>query len=131
MQATNIEEALMQNLDGVDEFFLQEVNRSLESARKQGDLERSAKLQQIITTLQSMEESPPEVAFIEELMQAPDEAARQKLLEGRAAEVTPEFLNLLMNFAGQVEEQQPEMAAQLKALYRQALRFSMQRNMSS
>jgi hypothetical protein len=37
----------------------------------------------------------------------------------------------LMNFAGQMEEQQPEMAGQLKALYRQALRFSMQRNMSS
>lgn len=131
IRAPNLEEALMQSLGGVDDIFLQEVNRSLDAARKQGDLERSAKLQQIIATLQSLEESPPEVAFIEELMQAPDDAARQKLLESRAEEVTSEFLNLLMNFAGQVEEQQPEMAAQLKALYRQALRFSMQRNMAS
>lgn len=131
LQAPNVEEALMENLGAVDDFFLQEVNRSLEAARKNGDLERSAKLQQIIAALQSMEEAPPEVAFIEELMQVPEEAARQKLLEEHADEVTPDFLNLLMNFAGQVEEQQPEMAAQLKALYRQALRFSMQRNLGS
>ena len=131
LQAPNLEEALMQNLGGVDDFFIQEVNRSLDAARQKGDLERSAKLQQIIATLQGLEESPPEVAFIEELMLVPDEAARQTLLESRADEVTPDFLNLLMNFAGQMEEQQPEMAGQLKALYRQVLRFSMQRNMES
>lgn len=131
LQAQNVEEALMENLGAVDDFFLQEVNRNLDAAHKQGNLERSAKLQQIIAALQSMEEAPPEVAFIEELMQAPDEPARQQLLESHADQVTPEFLSLLMNFAGQMEEQQPEMAGQLKALYRQALRFSMQRNLAS
>lgn len=131
LQAPNVEDTLMENLGAVDDFFLQEVNRNLDAARKKGDLERSAKLQQIIAALQSMEEAPPEVAFIEELMQAPDETARQQLLESHADQVTPDFLNLLMNFAGQMEEQQPEMAGQLKALYRQALRFSMQRNLSS
>ncbi|HWQ84894.1 MAG TPA: CpXC domain-containing protein, partial [Anaerolineales bacterium] len=107
LQAPNVEEALMENLPGVDDFFVQEVNRSLDAARKQGDLERSGKLQQIIAALQSMEEAPPEVAFIEELMQAPDDASRLQLLESHAEEVTPEFLNLLMNFAGQMDEQQP------------------------
>ena len=131
LKAPNLEEALMENLGAVDDFFLQEINRNLDAARKAGDLERSAKLQKIIAALQSLEESPPEVAFIEELLQAPDEPARQQLLEARAEEVNPDFLNLLMNFAGQMEDQQPEMAGQLMALYRQALRFSMQRNMSS
>jgi hypothetical protein len=131
LKAPNLEEALMENLGAVDDFFLQEINRNLDAARKAGDLERSAKLQKIIAALQNLEESPPEVAFIEELLQAPDEPARQQLLEARAEEVNPDFLNLLMNFAGQMEEQQPEMAGQLMALYRQALRFSMQRNMSS
>ena len=131
LQSPNVEESLMENLGAVDDFFLQEINRNLDAARKAGDLERSAKLQKIIAALQNLEESPPEVAFIEELLQAGDEAARTELMESRAEEVTPDFLNLLMNFAGQMEEQQPEMAGQLKALYLQALRFSMQRNMSS
>ena len=131
LQAPNPEEALLENLGEVDDFFVQEVNRSLDAARKNGDLELSAKLQQIVAALQSMEEAPPEVAFIEELLQTPNDAARQQLLESHADQVTPDFLSLLMNLAGQMEEEQPEMAGQLKALYRQALRFSMQRNLAS
>jgi len=131
LQAPNPEEALLENLGAVDDFFVQEVNRSLDAARKNGDLELSAKLQQIVAALQSMEEAPPEVAFIEELLQTPNDAARQQLLESHADQVTPDFLSLLMNLAGQMEEEQPEMAGQLKALYRQALRFSMQRNLAS
>jgi hypothetical protein len=131
LQAPNPEEALLENLGEVDDFFVQEVNRSLDAARKNGDLELSAKLQQIVAALQSMEEAPPEVPFIEELLQTPNDAARQQLLESHADQVTPDFLSLLMNLAGQMEEEQPEMAGQLKALYRQALRFSMQRNLAS
>ncbi|MCK4978187.1 MAG: hypothetical protein KAS36_14730, partial [Anaerolineales bacterium] len=44
LQAENIEEAMLQSLPAIDEFFIHELDAALETARKEGDLEKSAKL---------------------------------------------------------------------------------------
>jgi hypothetical protein len=126
----DIGEAMLQTLPAVDEFFLQELNAAIETARKEGDLEKLGKLQKIIDVLQQVSSSPPEVALIEELLEAPDDQSRKQLIEQHKDEITPEFLSALANIASQVQgSDDKELAERVNALHRMALRFSMTRNM--
>ena len=128
LEAEDISQATAQSLPAVDDFFLQELNAAQEAARKQGDLEKIGKLQKVEQVIQEATAAPPEVAFIEELVDAPDDAARQKLMEANADKITPELLDALVNILAQVENsnQEPELTTRLKAIHRQALRYSME-----
>ncbi len=128
LEAEDISQATAQSLPAVDDFFLQELNAAQEAARKQGDLEKIGKLQKVEQVIQEATAAPPEVAFIEELADAPDDATRQKLMDANQDKITPELLDALANIVAQVESsnQEPELAATLKAIHRQALRYSME-----
>jgi len=128
LQAQDIREATAQSLPAVDDFFLQGLDDAMESARKQGDLEKISKLQQVVEVIQEASKAPPEVALIEELVEAPDEAARQKIMDSGRDKITPEFLDALTNIVGQMENssEDKDLANKLKAVHRQALRFSME-----
>jgi hypothetical protein len=129
-QAANIQEAMAQNIGVVDELFVQELNNAMEAARKKSDLERLGKLQKMVEVIQQASAPPPGLDFIEELMAAPDDQARQKLLEENKEQVTSEFLDMLTSLLAQVEgSEEKEMAARLKDIHRQVLRFSMQANL--
>jgi hypothetical protein len=131
LQTGDVSQAIQQNPQVIDDFFMQEVNRMLEEARKQGDLQKSAKLNQIIETAQKLN-APPELALIEAYLDAGDDQARQAFLETHQAEITVEFLETLANIAAQVQSgDDAEIAAQVRAANRQALRFSMSRNLSA
>ncbi len=128
-QASNVQETMAQNFGVVDEMFIQELNAAMDTARKSGNLEKLAKYQKIVEVIQQAS-APPGLDFAEELMAAPDEQARQKLLEGNKEKVTPEFLDMLTSLLAQVEgSSEKEMAARLKDVHRQVLRFSMQANL--
>lgn len=130
LQAGDIANATTQSLPAVDEFFLQELNQMQESARQQGDLERLGKLQEILDVVRQASESPPEIALLEELLEAPDDQALRQSLEEHQDEITPEFLNALANIVAQMEESDDEqLAERIKNINRMALRFSMQRNL--
>lgn len=130
LQAENISEAMLQNLPAIDEFFVQELNAATETARKQGDLERLGKLQQMVGILQQMSSAPPEVALIEELLEAPDDQTRRQIMQSHQEEITPEFLNALANIAAQVQSgEDQELAERISSLNRMALRFSMEKNL--
>lgn len=130
LQAPDVTVELEKNLQSIDDFFLQEVSRSLQIARQQGDLDRINKLQSIVELLQSLSSAPPEVAFIEELVEAPDDRSRHALLEANRDKVTPELLNSLVNIVAQVEtSEDKELADHVRAVHRQVLRFSMQANL--
>lgn len=129
LKAENIEEATAERLPEIDDFFAEALRMELQKARQEGDLDKSAKLQKIVGVIQKASAPPPEIALAEELMGADDEAGRRAILEAHAAEITPEFLQILTSLMGQLEEQnQPEMAQRLQEAYRSALRFSMQSN---
>ncbi len=131
MQAPDPIQALEQNLGAVDEFFMQELNTSLQAAREAGDLERSARLQELVDYVRSLSSAPPEVEFIEALLEAQDPAERRKLLEENNDQVTDELISALTNIVAQVDEgQDQELTAQIKELHRQVLRFSMERNLT-
>lgn len=129
LKAKDVREGAIQNLGGVDDFFLKELNAAMEAARKSGDLEQVGKLQKIIDVIQEAT-TPPEMAFIQELLEAPDDAARNKLLETYADELTPEFMSALASLATQAQSgEDKEIAEAIARLNRQVLRFSMQRNL--
>ena len=129
LKEENVEEAIEANLPAIDDFFVQEVNSALEAARARGDLERSAKIERVITVLKELSEASPDLSLVEELMSAPDDASRRKILEDNREELTPEFINTLTGIAAQIDSSEDkEMAEQFKSVYRQILRYSMEKN---
>ena len=130
LQADDVSDALLQNLPAVDEFFVQEITRQQQEARQKGDLDKLGKLQKIVDVLQQASSSPPEVALIEELLDAPDDRARRQIMEEHRDEITADFLNALTNIVNQVENSEDkELADRIKSLNRMALRFSMEQNL--
>jgi hypothetical protein len=95
------------------------------------------KLQQILSVLQQASSAPPELALLEELLDAPDEAELQKRLEQHTDEITPELSSIIASVLSRSEEQAGEKPQgedaqtieKLKHLYKTVLKYSMQKNM--
>jgi hypothetical protein len=132
LQSEDVGQAMADNLSIVDQYFLAEVSRMLEQARKDGDLSKSSKLQEILDVIEAENASPPELELLEEYLEASGEDGRRKFLEEHDAEITQEFLDMLANLAVQSQASEDKEFAELAmAANRQALRFSMQRSMRS
>lgn len=130
IKAEDIAEATRQNLQGIDDFFVSSLNEQMEVARKSGDLDRIGKLNQILEVLQKAAEPPHELALIEELLDAPDEATLQKALDEHKQEITPEFIDTIGAVIAQMENSdEKDVAERLQLLYRLALRMSMKNSM--
>jgi hypothetical protein len=131
LEEENISEAAASILPVVDEMFLRVLNEEIETARKQGDIEKSAQLQKILKVMEEASEPPPEVALIEKLLNAPDDKTLRQLLEEHKDEITPEFIGVLSNLSLQMEQtdQNSEMVERLKDLNKQVRRFSMELNL--
>lgn len=130
LNAPNLEKALEENLGSLDEFFAEALREALEQARQKGDIERSARIQKIVSILQEAAKPPAEYELIENLLSLQDEVSRRELLEKNEEKITPEFLQILSGLVSQMEEQgQEEFAHQLERVYKQVLRFSMEMNM--
>jgi len=127
----NVREAAASVLPVIDEMFLRVLDEQIEAARKQGDIERSTQLQKVLEVIEDARKPPPEVALIEELLNAPDDRTLRQLLEERKEEITPEFIGVLSNLSLQIEqsEQNQEMAGRLRSLNQQVRRFSMEINL--
>ena len=129
LQVEDVAFAMEQILPAVDEYFIQETNRLLEEAHRQGDLEKSTKLQKMLDLIQQAT-APPEMALIEEYLDAPDEQSMQGFLETYQEEITQEFLDLLANIAVQVQDGKDKgLAEHVMSANRQALRFNMKRSL--
>jgi len=132
IESENTEEATMKYLSVVDEYFLQELNRLLEEAKKQGDQEKQNKLQQISNVIAQASRASEVFEFIEALLDAPDEVTRRKLLDENIEQITPDFLSTLSNIAYQVQSGEDlEVSLRVKELHRQVLRYSMERNLNA
>jgi len=130
LQSENVEETVMQILPAIDEFFVHELDDLMEVARKQGDLEKISKLQKIASVLERLSSASPQLDFIEELLDAPDNQALKKLLETNEDKITPELMDTLTNIVAQVESgEDKELAEKVKEIHRAVLRFSMELNM--
>ena len=132
VNSPNVEEALRENLPVVDEFFIREVESATVEARKSGNLEQLAALQKIAEVIEKASAPPPEVQFIEQLIQAGDDSQRDQILHENSEKITPEFLGIFANLLAQIENNEDkELKKQVSDVYDQVLRFSMQANLQS
>ena len=131
LQAENIEQATQQALPQMDQAFVDVLNHAVDQAEKANDEEKLRKLAIIIAILQASSQSGRYIQLIETLLQAQDEAARHAIFEKAGDAVNADFLQILNQVTAQIEQSnnQHEMVEQLKEIYREALRYSMQRNL--
>src|ERR1044071_2484813 len=131
----DIVQAVRDNLDGFTQDAVDIVNQMLRQASEKSDYTRMGKLQKMVEILREVS-TPPEVGFIEQLLDAPDDMALDKMLDENRDLINDQFMEALIGLVGQVdqatEQGNPEAKAlgeKLSKVYKSALRFSMQRNM--
>jgi hypothetical protein len=136
LASDDIEKATQANLEGFTQDAVDIVQSMLRQASEKSDYTRMGKLQKMVQVLQEASAPPPEVAFIEQLLEAPDDAGIEKMLSENAAMVNDGFLEALNGLVAQVEQASGQGNAEAKALseklnqvYKIALKFSMKKNM--
>lgn len=132
LKAPNLEEAIQENLPQLDETFMAVLNANLEAAQKAGPQGQEAlqKLTQISDLISHLleESAPPEIKFINELLEAPD-ADAEAALKSRAAEITPQLLSAMNYIVDNLRQNgQPDLADRLENLRGIALGESMAAN---
>jgi hypothetical protein len=131
----DIVQAVRDNLNNFTQDAVDVVNQMLRQASEKSDYTRMGKLQKMVEVLREVS-TPPEVSFIEQLLDAPDEAALAKMLEGNKDLINDQFMEALIGLVGQVdqaaEQGNPEAKAigeKLSKVYKTALKYTMQKNM--
>ena len=126
--APDVRKATEENLEQISDLFLEVLDTEIKLARQKADLARSGKLQAIMSIIQEASAPPPEVEFINQLVEAENDEDRQRILQEHAQMITPDLINLMNNLVSQMEQQnQPaETKERVDKAYRAALRFSMQ-----
>ena len=132
LAAPNIETAMQENIEEINEFFVQILETELSAARKSGDLERINKLEQVMIFIEKATQPNEEVKFLESLLDIEDDAQLEETLKADTEKISQEFLGLLNSVISQADSQGAEaaMMEKLKKIYKIALRISMQANMS-
>ncbi|HCR71069.1 MAG TPA: hypothetical protein DIW23_06465 [Anaerolineae bacterium] len=129
----DIEKATRENLEGFSQDSVDLAQQMLRQASEKNDYTRMGKLQKMIQVLQAAS-TPPEVMFIEQLIQLPDEAAIESALKQNEAMVSQQLLDYMSNLVAQMESQtdNPEakaMGEKISEVYKVALKFSMKKNL--
>ena len=126
--------AVQSNLDRFSQDAVEVVNQMLRQASEKNDYTRMGKLQKMVEVLREAS-TPPEVDFIEQLLDAPDDAGIDKMLADNANLVNDQFMEALIGLVAQVdqaaEQGNPEAKAlseKLSKVYKTALKYSMQKN---
>jgi hypothetical protein len=130
----DIVQAVQANLDRFTQDAVDVVNQMLRQASEKNDYARMGKLQKMVEVLRQAS-TPPEVEFIEHLLDAPDDASLDQMLADNSSLINDQFLEALIGLVGQVdqaaEQGNPEAKAlseKLSKVYKSALKFSMKKN---
>jgi hypothetical protein len=131
--APSIEAGIQQYGSQVNDFFEEAAQNALAEARKNSDLPRLAKLNQLIALIEAANKPPESIQFIEELLKTENDDAIKGLLNQNPDKAGDEFMQMLAGVIAQSEEQgnQPELVQKLKQIQKVALRVSMARNLQA
>jgi len=135
LEQDDIEKATRENLNRFTQDTVNLVQTMLRQASDQNDYARMGKLQKVIEVLQEASAPPPEVAFIERLLDAPDDAAIEKMLNENEKSINEDFISTLgglmaqIEGAGQTDSEAGAIAEKLEKIYKIALRISMKKQM--
>jgi hypothetical protein len=138
LEQEDIAKATRENIQGFTQQSVDLVSQMLRQASEKNDYARMGKLQKMMEVLQEASAPPPEVAFIEQLLEAPDDAAIEKMLTENEEKLNEDFMNTLGGLMAQLEaqgqsgqggEQAKELTEKLESVYKAALKFSMKKKM--
>jgi hypothetical protein len=131
----DIVRAVRDNLNNFTQDAVDVVNQMLRQASENNDYTRMGKLQKMVEILREVS-TPPEVGFIEQLLDAPDDGTLDKMLDANKDLLNDQFMEALIGLVAQVdqasEQGNPEAKAlseKLSKVYKTALKYSMKRNM--
>jgi len=130
----DVVKAVQENLDKFTQDAVDIVNQMVRQASEKNDYTRMGKLQKIVEVLREVS-TPPEMAFIEQLLDLPDDATLEKTLEANKDLINDQFMEALIGLVAQVDQAAGQGNTEAKALgeklnkvYKTALKFSMKRN---
>ena len=134
----DVARATQDNLESFTQDAVDIAQTMLRQASEKNDYARMGKLQKMIEVLQAASAPPAEVAFIEQLLDAPDEASVEKMLASNESMVNDAFMEALNGLVAQIDAQanqgnNPEarkLADKMQQVYKTALKFSMKKKMS-
>lgn len=135
LTAPDISQVVTQNLEQFNnEAIAQVLESKMREATQNQDNQRLQKIQQIVMVLQQAS-TPPELELVQALVDAPDEAAMEKMLAENEAMISDELGGMIGSLMTQMEQQQPanpEAAAllsRLELVYRMVVKYQMKKNM--
>lgn len=138
IEEDKLPQTIIQNIQAIDDYFLQAASMILQEAQQAGDQAKQEKLQRMIAVVQEVLQSAsmgPEGVMLEALLEAETPEERKEIMEENKERITPEFIESVTSFMVQLENsedpQAKEMSEQVRTIYREALRFSMKSNMES
>lgn len=105
LTAEDQDAAIMQLLPAIDETFLELLAMQQERARREGNSDFAEKVAQLQANIMRVlqESAPPEISFINQLLEIDDDDEAAAYLKRRAAELTPELLQMMETLAKDVE----------------------------
>lgn len=131
----DVVQAVQDNLPNITQDVVDIATQMLKQASDKNDYARMGKLQKMIDVLRQAS-APPEVEFIEQLLDAPDDAALEKMLDDNKEIVNDEFMQALIGLVAQVdqaaEQGNPEakgLSEKLSKVYKTAMKVTMKKNM--
>ena len=136
LQQDDVAKAVHENLENITQDAVDIVNQLLRQASEKNDYVRMGKLQKIVEVLREASAPPPELAFLEKLLDAPDGAAIEKMLKENEALVNESLINTLSNLMAQLDaqgdqatEDSKNLKEKLEQIYKSALKISMKKQM--
>jgi len=130
----DIVKAVRDNLNGFTQDAVDIVNQMLRQASEKSDYTRMGKLQKMVEILREVS-TPPEVSFIEQLLDVPDDATLNSMLDANKDLLNDQFMEALIGLVAQVDQASEQGNPEAKALseklgkvYKTALKYSMKRN---
>lgn len=138
LAAPDVAQATVNNLAAFQsDVVVQVLETKLQEASRKKDNDRIQKLQQVVAVLQQAS-IPPELALINELLEAADdETVLAHKLKEHESEIGEEFSGMIAGLMNQVEQQAAkdpnagEILKRLETLYRIVLKQSMQKNLQT
>jgi hypothetical protein len=131
----DVEKAVRENLDGFSQDTVELAQTMLRQASEKNDYARMGKLQKMIQVLQQAS-TPPEIAFIEQLLDLPDEATIEQVLTQNIDVLSDEFMQALSGLVAQMDgaasqgsKEAESILEKLQMVYQVALRISMKKQM--
>ena len=135
LKQEDVEKATRDNIEAFSQDAFEVVNQLLRQASEKNDYTMMDKLQKMVQVLQEASAPPPEIAFIEQLLQTPNNEAVEQMLSENDEMVNQQFVEALSGLIAQIESQgdsNPEaqaMSGKLSEIYKVALKRVMKKNM--